>query len=321
LNPAGSDALVSVKKRCHSWKWLAGILAVACVHGASAPRVALFAHRGEHRHHPENTLPAIQGAIEAGADFVELDVRTTADGALVLMHDRTVERTTDGHGLVAELTLEQVKALDPGAKFAPGFAGTRVPTFDEALGLARGRIGVYVDVKAVRAEDLVAALERHAMQDRVVIYADPAFLGQIVVLRPALRVMPEAENAAELERLLEQLPLRVAAFGERDFDDATLAVARRARIDIFVDRLGKADSPDAWRAAIERGATGIQTDFPAELRALLRAYRSFSAPAESRDPAGRASPGPHRDGAGTDPREDDSLKKAARSQRLRFGTR
>ena len=77
-----------------------------------AAQIAVISHRGEHLAHPENTLPAFQAAIDAGADFFELDVRTTSDGRLVLMHDRTVDRTTNGKGTIREMTFDQVRGLD-----------------------------------------------------------------------------------------------------------------------------------------------------------------------------------------------------------------
>lgn len=83
--------------------------------------------------HPENTIPSFQEAIQAGAHMIELDVQLSADGAVVLMHDATVDRTTDGHGAVANLTLAQLQKLDAGAKKHARFAGTRIPTFAQAL--------------------------------------------------------------------------------------------------------------------------------------------------------------------------------------------
>src|SRR6202050_1806958 len=105
-----------------------------------ATQVTVISHRGEHLSHPENTLAAFQAAIDAGADFFELDVRTTSDGRLVLMHDRTVDRTTNGKGAGREMPFDQIRALDSGG-------GTKPPTLEEALNLAHGRIGVYVDCK------------------------------------------------------------------------------------------------------------------------------------------------------------------------------
>lgn len=75
------------------------------------------AHRGEHLRHPENSLPAIQAAIDAGMDYVELDVRTSSDGYLVLMHDPTVDRMTNGKGAIKDMTLAEIRQLDLGARF------------------------------------------------------------------------------------------------------------------------------------------------------------------------------------------------------------
>lgn len=235
-----------------------------------AAQIAVISHRGEHLAHPENTLAAFQAAIDAGADYFELDVRTTSDGRLVLMHDRTVDRTTDGKGKVKDLTFEQVRQLDAGVKFDARFAGTRVPTFEEALNLAHGKIGVYVDSKDIAPADLVAALEKADMSGKVVIYGGGGFLKQVQKLRPSLRVMPEADNAATLERLETDLRPHVVAFDAGDFNDQAIAIAKKANSEIYVDRLWTADNSTNWQDAIERGAAGIQTDHPAELVAYLR---------------------------------------------------
>src|ERR1700679_230574 len=94
-------------------------------------RIVAISHRGEHLHHPENTIPAFEEAIRVGADFIEVDVRTTADGKLVLSHDSSVNRCTNGTGEVRDMTFEQIERLDAGIKSTPEFAGTRIPTFDE----------------------------------------------------------------------------------------------------------------------------------------------------------------------------------------------
>jgi glycerophosphoryl diester phosphodiesterase len=99
----------------------------------SMPVRGLCAHRGAMSTHPENTLPALQEAVRLGAHMIEFDIQLTKDGALVLMHDATVDRTTNGKGKVADLTLAEIKALDAGSKLDARFAGTRIPTFEEAL--------------------------------------------------------------------------------------------------------------------------------------------------------------------------------------------
>jgi glycerophosphoryl diester phosphodiesterase len=232
--------------------------------------ISVISHRGEHLTHPENSLPAFQAAIDAGADYFELDVRTTSDGHLVLMHDETVDRTTNGKGRVREMTFDQVRTLDAGAKFDPKFSGLKVPTFEEALALAHGKIAVYVDCKEVAAADLVIALEKADMLDKVVIYGGRGFLKQVQGLRPSLKVMPEADSAVALERTVSELHPSVVAFDAGDFKDDVIAVAKQRHIEIFVDRLWAQDHLADWQAAIERGASGIQTDHPRELVEYLR---------------------------------------------------
>src|SRR5438874_8552239 len=87
---------------------------------AQESRVVAISHRGEHLHHPENTMPAYHAAFDAGADFIETDVRTTSDGKLAIMHDATVDRCTGGRGDVAAMTLDDIRKLDAGVKFGGG---------------------------------------------------------------------------------------------------------------------------------------------------------------------------------------------------------
>ncbi len=118
---------------------------------ASAPVLptrGIAAHRGGAATHPENTLPAFAEAVRLGAHMIELDVAISRDGVLVLMHDATVNRTTDGKGKVNDLTLEELKRLDAGAWKDRRFAGTRVPTLAEALEMMPRNVWLNVDFKA-----------------------------------------------------------------------------------------------------------------------------------------------------------------------------
>jgi len=99
----------------------------------SLPQRGVAAHRGASESHPENTLAAIRAAVDGGAHQIEFDVRLSADGALVLVHDRQVDRTTDGRGDVADLTLAELRALDAGAWRGAAFRGERIPTLEEGL--------------------------------------------------------------------------------------------------------------------------------------------------------------------------------------------
>lgn len=105
-------------------------------------RPLAIAHRGDSAHAPENTLAAFQAAIDAGADWLEMDVQMSADGHLVVIHDTTVDRTTNGSGQVADLTLAQLQALDAGN-------GEQIPRLADVLALAQtGRVGVMPEAKS-----------------------------------------------------------------------------------------------------------------------------------------------------------------------------
>lgn len=236
---------------------------------SNSQKIVVISHRGEHLHHPENTLPAYQAAIDAGADFFEVDVRTTSDGQFVLMHDSDVHRTTNGSGKVRELTFQQIRSLDAGAKFAPEFQGVKVPTLDEALSLAEGKTGIYLDVKGADPEQLVNTVVQHHMEHHVLVYGNPELLATVERLRPDMKVMPEADSEASCKMLLEHLHPKVLAFEESDFRPSVIQLAKEAHADIYVDRLWIRDRAEDWAAAIAQGATGIQTDHPAELVQFL----------------------------------------------------
>jgi glycerophosphoryl diester phosphodiesterase len=246
------------------------VLALLAVSAAFAQHVVAISHRGEHLHHPENTIAAFQAAVDAGADFFELDVRTTSDGKLVLMHDATVDRCTNGHGDVSQMTFEEIRKLDAGIKMGPEFAGTNVPTFDEALAFARGKIGVYIDAKRISAKDLVDAVVKHGLEDKVVVYGGLELHRGVQKLNARIKVMPEAVNAEVAAKIVEELHPKLLAFDARDFRDEVIAVAVKSDAGVYVDRLGPADTPESWEDAVKRGATGIQTDKPAELVQFLR---------------------------------------------------
>jgi glycerophosphoryl diester phosphodiesterase len=97
------------------------------------PAPVIFAHRGDRLHEPENTLPAFQQAMEKGADGVELDAKLTSDGHVIVIHDTTVERTTNGKGRVASFSLDSIRKLDAGIWFDEKFGGTKIPLLEEVF--------------------------------------------------------------------------------------------------------------------------------------------------------------------------------------------
>ena len=126
-------------------------------------RPLITSHAACKGHAPENTLAGIEAALRLGAEAIEIDVHCTADGVPVLLHDETVDRTTDGAGNVHEMTLDAVRALDAGARqFAPQFAGARVPLLAEVLELTKGKALLQIEIKQPGIEEQVASVVRDA---------------------------------------------------------------------------------------------------------------------------------------------------------------
>jgi len=138
------------------------------------PRPVLFAHRGAQVYAPENTVEAFQLAFDQGANAIELDAKLSGDGEVMVIHDATVDRTTDGHGRVSALTLGDLRALDAGSYFSEKFRGVRIPTLNEVFEAVgkRGVINVeltnYYSGRDNLADKVCGLVKKHALEDRVV---------------------------------------------------------------------------------------------------------------------------------------------------------
>ncbi len=122
------------------------------------PEKGLCAHRGAMETHPENTIPAFREAVKAGAHMIELDVQMTVDGGLVVLHDLTVDRTTDGSGKVSELTFAEIKKLDAGSWKSDEFKGIRIPSFQEVLKEMPYNVWLNVHLKDGKTSSMVAKI-------------------------------------------------------------------------------------------------------------------------------------------------------------------
>jgi len=132
----------------------------------------IIGHRGSCADRPENTLASYRRAIEAGATVAECDVRTTKDGFLVSSHDPHVDRTSNGTGVIAEMTLAELKKLDFGSRFDPKFKDERMPTLREILELCKGKIHVMLDLKEegeAYADRITAEVKKYSNQKEIVL--------------------------------------------------------------------------------------------------------------------------------------------------------
>lgn len=258
---------------------LALSLCLARIASAEAPLVV--AHRGLLRHAPENTLANFRACLELKLGF-EFDVERTKDGHFVCLHDDTVDRTTNGTGPVAALTLEEVRRLDAGSWFDPRFAGEKVPTVEEVLALvaehSRQDVLVAVDLKGTGTEGEVARLaEKHKVLHRLL------FIGKTISdpqVRQGIRRASPGAHTAALANTPEELP---AALADEHADwvylrfvpsleqmNAVEAAQKRA---FLAGATVAGQRPDNWQLAAEAGVDGILTDYSLQLQARLRRQR------------------------------------------------
>ena len=157
--------------------------------GAPLMRVG---HRGAKGHAPENTMASFQRGADLGVDAVETDVQLSKDGEVVLIHDYTVDRTTNGRGFVKDMTLAELKTLDAGSWYDTTYAGERILTLAELLVWAKGRVGVALEIKNGPiyypgiAEKTIRLVRQHGMKRQVILISFDHF-----VLREAKQIAPE----------------------------------------------------------------------------------------------------------------------------------
>jgi glycerophosphoryl diester phosphodiesterase len=238
-----------------------------CFFDAGCPYVVSVAHRGASRHAPENTIAAFDAAIALGAHAVELDVRTSADGVLVVMHDSTVDRTTDGSGEVGAMSWAELQALVVPSEF-DGVPDQSVPSFLEALEHIDGRLVVDVDVKDAEAEAMAADIAAAGMVDRVFLLSKSVEKAEAYrAADPAIAIMPNLEAPEQIEDYAHLEP----ELAEVDFLDIAEAAPGFAEhgVRLFTHGLGfeavaagNGTVEESWAGMVDDGAQVIQTDYP-----------------------------------------------------------
>jgi glycerophosphoryl diester phosphodiesterase len=235
-------------------------------------------HRGANRYAPENTLPAFEKSIRLGADFVEFDVRAASDGRLFLLHDGDLRRTTNGSGPLRDASSDVVRGLDAGSWFGNPFAGIKIPTLEDFLWTVAGKVDLYFDAKDISPEALVAAVEKHHVSDRTVVYQGVPYLQKLHALNPRIRCLPPLNDPAQLDSI--DAALRPYAVDTR-WEILSKELIDRCHskgILVFSDSLGSHEKIADYEKAIGWGIDLIQTDHP--LR-LLRAIELITAASDA----------------------------------------
>lgn len=260
--------------------FLVSIVLLAGLRAAPLPAVrhafVLIAHRGDHTRALENTLAAITNSIAAGADFTEFDVRRSRDGHYLLMHDSTVDRTSDGHGAVRDLDWAALRALRLRDRAHPERGTDTIPSLEEALAACKGRIHVYLDFKAGEPRDVAAIVRAAGMTNQVIVYVGPSGVARWREVAPELPVISSPPDAAlrgaeALGRWLDAAKVEAIDGCGEGQPPALVAAARARGVRVWPDIQGAHERPEFWKQAVSRGIDGAQSDKPAEFRAWLEA--------------------------------------------------
>jgi glycerophosphoryl diester phosphodiesterase len=232
--------------------------------------VRVIGHRGARARAPENTMASLRRALADGADGVEFDVRALADGTPVLMHDASVERTTDGRGALADFDHATIARLDAGKKFDPAFAGERVPLLANVLAELAGRTQLAIEMKEAlppSALDLVA--RAHAAQPAAPMILASFRIDAVARARgrlpdlPRALILPEGQGVPSVA-LARELGLWGVFAPDRDVDEGAARTALDRGLTLWVYTVN--DVARAEQLA-GYGAAGLITDDPALLRA------------------------------------------------------
>jgi len=216
---------------------------------------------------------AFDEAARLHADFVEIDVQTTSDGAFFLLHDGTLDRTTGGKGRVRQATAATLRGLDAGSWFGRPFVGAPVPELDPYLARFPTEMGLYFDAKDITPEALAGAVERHGLVDRTVVYQGPVYLEKLKQINPAIRLLAPVAAASHVDTVAKRFQPYAVDANWRLLSREFIAHCHELGIKVFSDAKSET-AVEQYRAAIDWGIDLIQTDHPLRLwRAMEQAAR------------------------------------------------
>jgi glycerophosphoryl diester phosphodiesterase len=233
-------------------------------------RPFIIAHRGYKAKYPENTLSAFNAATDAGAQMIEMDVRLTKDRKVVIMHDESLDRTTDGYGLVKDRTLEELKQLDAGSWFHPKYAGERIPTLEEVLSNMTGRVLLNIEIKAAEydpnqppdaiEQQVIQHIQRRKALASVLISSfEPKILENVVATQNEIPIAFISSQPADQDTLRICQRLKIFSW-HPNMDIVTREQVRmmhKAKINVFPYNV---NSPKDFQKSIQMKADGVIVD-------------------------------------------------------------
>ena len=239
-------------------------------------RTRVIAHRGFSGAAPENTIAAVRAAVEINADMVEIDVTLTSDGHIVVIHDETLDRTTNGSGEVFRYTFAELQGLDAGSWFDANFAGERIPTLDQVLTEVDGRILLNLEIKSEAVDrgivaKVASAIQREGMIDQVVVSSfSPTALKEMHSAAPEIRTAvlynTKFHKGQDSVEIVTDLGARVFNIKRQRLTREMLRRCREHDIPVGIYTVNK---PRRMRRLVKKGIDAIFTDHPDRLLVVL----------------------------------------------------
>lgn len=241
----------------------------------SQNNILVCAHRGFHLYAPENSTKSIKDAIEASINIVEIDIRTTKDSVLILMHDETIERTTTGKGKVSDYTYRELLAFN--LKINDSITSHKIPKLEDILILSKNRLILNLDLKDVIPLMLYELLKKNQMQHRVFSFIwDKKLMGEMIKMDSLYAVLPLSRNQAEMETNLKRYHSTLQHFDNTSYTSEGMDWALENGVQVFINSLWDIDeSFDKGNntlidSLIALKPSIIQTDYPKKLLKYMK---------------------------------------------------
>ncbi len=242
----------------------------------SENNILVCVHRATNKNHPENSISAVKASMLLGVDIIELDIRTTKDDSLVIMHDHDIDRTTNGSGYVSKMTYEELQEYN--LVHSDTLTNEKIPTLRQILMVTKEKdVILNLDLKDINVDDYYSILREFNMEHKVMSYIwDPVLMNRILELDSLYSVLPLVNNIKEVRFYNEMMISKLIHFTELSYTSEIIEEAKRNDQLIFINSLWEIDelfmNGDTTKmdALIIKEPAIIQTDYPEELINYLK---------------------------------------------------
>jgi glycerophosphoryl diester phosphodiesterase len=227
----------------------------------TARKIEIVSHRGANGVAPENTFAAAQACLDIGLDYIEVDVWTSRDNVFYVMHDATVDRTTNGAGHLLALTSTEIDALDAGIWFSPQFAGERVPRLNDFLRWVKGKTKVFFDVKFAHPQHLIDLIYATEMQRDCFLWSgSKEWMSLLRELDATLPLKVNVSDSAGVRQAHELYNANIVEVGPENLSADLLDTCRSLGVKVMV--LTKDETADTFRELLRWDIDMINLDRP-----------------------------------------------------------